>query len=258
MTKIWDTIWKWFQESAQNLVKNLPMIPIGWGVGITAAKEWLEKLRSAVPDRLHREQTEQLKERFPWLYQWAMDANRGASWFDGISKDKLNTIINDIKSWGIESALSKHKSTLETAGITSTVLLLDAYNKHIVENMKDFEKDLMKQVSEGNGIRTYGNENLKIETVKQFLESESWQNLLKDNEKIWINVETYEGTSFVVNKWSILAPKYELLTKQEYEEEYWKLNEEKLKEKFEEQLKDDKNLVIKMTEIGTMKKWMGK
>jgi hypothetical protein len=99
MTKIWDTIWKWFQESAQNLVKNLPMIPIGWGVGITAAKEWLEKLRSAVPDRLHREQTEQLKERFPWLYQWAMDASRGASWFDGISKDKLNTIINDIKSW---------------------------------------------------------------------------------------------------------------------------------------------------------------
>jgi len=39
--------------------------------------------------------------------------------------------------------------------------------------MKEFEKDLMKQVSEENGIRTYSNENLKIETVKQFLESES-------------------------------------------------------------------------------------
>ena len=95
MTKIWDTIWKWFQESAQNLVKNLPMIPIGWGVGITAAKEWLEKLRSAVPDRLHREQTEQLKERFLG-YINELWTQIEASWFDGISK-KLNTIINDIK-----------------------------------------------------------------------------------------------------------------------------------------------------------------
>jgi len=39
--------------------------------------------------------------------------------------------------------------------------------------MKDFEKDLMQKVHEENGIRTYSNENLKIETVKQFLESES-------------------------------------------------------------------------------------
>jgi hypothetical protein len=39
--------------------------------------------------------------------------------------------------------------------------------------MKDFEKDLMEKYDEKNGIRTYSNENLKIETVKQFLESES-------------------------------------------------------------------------------------
>ena len=75
MTKIWDKIWKWFQESTQNLVKNLPIIPIGWWIGIKAAKEWLDKLWSVIPERLNRQQTDQLKERFPWLYPGVTEGN---------------------------------------------------------------------------------------------------------------------------------------------------------------------------------------
>ena len=70
MTKIGDSIWKWFQESIQKLAKNLPIIPIPgmWWIWLAAAGQWLKDLGNKIPNQLQAQQMEELKKNLPWLY----------------------------------------------------------------------------------------------------------------------------------------------------------------------------------------------
>lgn len=246
MTKIWDKIWKWFQESTQNLVKNLPIIPIGWsGVGIKAAKEWLDKLWSVVPDRLNRQQTDHLKKRFPWLYPGVADASRG---FDKIRKPELEQILADIRSIWINETFEKHKPTLSSAEIATKDWLLRAYNDYVLKNMDKIETIVAKpdETISSDGIATYNVENLLIDTVEEYLNSDKWKDLAE--KAIWKNIITYDGVRVVVNIWNVLEPKYKLLTEQEYDKKYLfdvtdsngNFVEEKLRQIIEDQIKDDK------------------
>ncbi len=66
---MWET-WKNLMEKAENLIKNVPVIPLPWGgfVGISAATEWVEKLINKPLDDMAKAQNELLRQRFPALY----------------------------------------------------------------------------------------------------------------------------------------------------------------------------------------------
>ncbi|MCK9467178.1 MAG: type IV secretion system protein [Candidatus Absconditabacterales bacterium] len=253
MTKIGDKIGKGFQESAQNLAKNLPIIPIGGGaVGIKAAQEGLQQLGGKLSNQLNTQQRELLQERFPWLYPGVTDKNRGdAGTLEQLSQKDLNPILESIKTKGVDKTFDDNKTLLTGAGITSGASLSTAYNEYVVNHISQFDNlnDVMGTSAEDpdqKNITTFTAERFRSATIESNIKS-------SDNRKkraktaVGTNVKTADGIKILVNSGTSTSPNFKLLTQKEYSDKYMKdikdqngsFDEKKLEEILKKQIKDE-------------------
>jgi len=253
MTKLWEKIWWWIQDTMHNLMKNLPIIPIpggGW-VWVAAASQWLKWLWDKLSTPMYNQQMKQLREQMPWLYPGGETAE---AWWGallaGVDQQLRNRVIEWFKEWNAE-AVFKDLSTAEQEVFGTAAWLSTAYNTYVAENVGSQFSDVGEIIwwaASVEAITTYSAENLTVWTIESNVRSdENWKTWAR-----WVlgwNVKTADWETYVmVNQWTHADPDFKLIGQKEYSEQYlWQtdkgeFNEEEAKANIEDKIKKQYNL----------------
>lgn len=247
MTKIWESVGKWLQESMQNLAKNLPIIPIGWWwIWISAAKQWIKDLSNKLPTQMNTAQMEELRKKYPWLYGPTSDENR---WDGDNSLSKVSTglqteIIKSFALWKtadeIYSGLGvQAKGQLKTAWISSATALGASYNY-----INNFASSITGGLDE-NKVNTLQVQWYRVDTITLYANQKWSQRNDWAKDKVWHNVRTADWIKVIVNVWLADNPQFKFVDPLEYNETYlgvkdWKVDENKIKNALETDYNNNK------------------
>jgi len=244
MTKIWESVGKWIQESMQDLASNLPIIPItDWWIWINAAKQWLKDLSNKIPNQLQRAQEQSLKEKYPWLYGPTWDEDRWeAGSLTTLAKFDLDKVINSIREKGIATAFEQNKELLSKANITDQASLTTAFNSYVTNNANSFttEQFIWKWEDSKEGITTYDAERFDAGTIENMvINQDDWKSWAKG--VVWGNVKTADWLRVMANIGTHDNPEFKLLKPDEYNKKYlitkkgWSLDDKAIQESFNDQ-----------------------
>ncbi len=249
MTKIWESVGKWLQESFQNLAKNLPIIPVGgWWVWIEAAKWALSAMGNKIPHKLKWDQEAMLREKYPWLYPGSTTAaDRGEEWFAKLDKTIKSQIVSWIisgKTW--DTLNDMERTALKQVWIENQEQLNSQFNSYITNNteiMNNYHTSL-KEV-DGEKVSTLEAGMLTDESLEAQMNSSSWWRGWAAD-KVGNNIKTLDGIKVLTATWSLKNPTYKLVDVAQYNKEYlWitdsssELSEEEMKKSIEKKVIED-------------------
>ncbi len=251
MTKLWEKLWWWIQDTVQNLMKNLPIIPIAWGVGISAAGEGIRGLKWKITTPMYEKQMKELRKEMPWLYgPWGEESTANQNNSKATEQDAW---INYMKAQSLYAGgwYSTMDAALQEAGVTSEQrdIISNIDSTYLDNNtFVSYSQTLGGKWSEEENITTYSAENMAVADIQNRVNSWwAWWEWAK-----WVlggNVKTADGNTYVmVNKWTHADPDFKLVDQDTYAKEYlwqtedWTFDTEKAKTDIEDRIKKRYNL----------------
>lgn len=253
MTKIWKSVWWWIQKSVQGLVGNMPIIPIAWGIWVSAASQWMKDLKNQFSGKnnpAYKAQMKELQKAMPWLYGESI-----SEWGDTSTATKENAWTNYNKANTIYAAAIAAGNTNMTmdkafseAWVTSAQKdIITAANPNYISEFNNYSTVLWWESTEEKNITTFDASKYDSWTITNMVNNwGAWQEWAKW--VVWGNVKTNGDTMVMVNAWTYANPDFKLVSQDSYATDYlwqssdWKYDEvvsdKKIRDKIEKQYGD--------------------